>query len=349
MDQSPRCLADTSRVRNVRPQSHSLTLNREKVKPVDGRKVKRRFLRKHMAIQNQSETEARSPSSRGEWFVLAAAVLWGTTGTAQAFAPEGTQPAVVGAVRLAIGGFALLALASARGVLRDLRGWPLFPTALGALCMAAYQVLFFEAVTKTGVAVGTIVAIGSGPLFAGGLGFIMRRENPGRQWMIATFLAIAGCVLLTLPKAEVSVNPAGVGLALGAGVTYATCAVAAKGLVEERPPDAVMAVLFCLAAVLLSPLLFLGDLTWLAHGRGMAVALHLGLVATAASYTLFARGLEAVPVATAVTLGLAEPFTAAALGVVVLAERLTGSVMIGAGLILAGLVMLSIQGRSKGP
>lgn len=281
--------------------------------------------------------------------MLGAAVLWGTTGTAQAFAPEGTQPAVVGAVRLAIGGLALLALASARGVLRDLRGWPLVPTMLGALCMAAYQVFFFEAVTKTGVAVGTIVAIGSAPLFAGGLGFLVRRENPGLRWIAATVLAVAGCALLTVPKAEVSVNLGGVALALSAGIAYATCTVAAKRLLEERPPDAVMAVLFFLAAVLLSPLLFLGDLTWLARGRGIAVALHLGLVATAASYTLFARGLEAVPVAKAVTLGLAEPFTAAALGVVLLAERLTGSVMIGAGLILAGLVMLSIQGRRKGP
>jgi DME family drug/metabolite transporter len=48
-----------------------------------------------------------------------------------------------------------------------------------------------------------------------------------------------------------------------------------------------------------------------------------------------------------VTLGLAEPLTAATLGVVLLAERLTGSVMLGAGLILAGLVMLSIPGRRK--
>ena len=279
--------------------------------------------------------------------MLAAAVLWGTTGTAQAFAPEGVQPAVVGAVRLAVGGLALLVLASVRGVLRDLRGWPIVPTALAAVCMAAYQVFFFEAVATTGVAVGTIVAIGSAPLFAGGLGFLVRRESPGLRWMVATLLAVAGCALLIVPKAEVSVNPVGVVLALGAGIAYATCTVAAKGLLERRPPDAVMAVLFCLAAILLSPLLFVGDLTWLGEGRGIAVALHLGLVATAASYTLFARGLEAVPVATAVTLGLAEPFTAATLGVVLLAERLTGSAMLGAGLILAGLVILSILKKSE--
>ena len=295
----------------------------------------------------QNDWKKETPSKNGEWFVLAAAVLWGTTGTAQAFAPEGVQPAVVGAVRLAIGGLALLVLASARGVLRDLRGWPIIPTGLAAVCMAAYQVFFFEAVATTGVAVGTIVAIGSAPLFAGGLGFLVRRESPGLRWMVATLLAVAGCALLTVPKAEVSVNTVGVVLALGAGIAYATCTVAAKGLLERRPPDAVMAVLFCLAAILLSPLLFVGDLTWLGEGRGIAVALHLGLVATAASYTLFARGLEAVPVATAVTLGLAEPFIAATLGVVLLGERLTGSVMLGAGLILGGLLVLSMPKKRE--
>jgi DME family drug/metabolite transporter len=127
----------------------------------------------------QNDRKKGTPNKNGEWFVLAAAVLWGTTGTAQAFAPEGVQPAVVGAVRLAIGGLALLVLASARGVLRGLRGWPIVPTGLAAVCMAAYQVFFFEAVATTGVAVGTIVAIGSAPLFAGGLGFLVRRESPG--------------------------------------------------------------------------------------------------------------------------------------------------------------------------
>jgi DME family drug/metabolite transporter len=81
------------------------------------------------------------------------------TGTAQVFAPEGIQPAVVGAVRFAIGGLTLLVLASPRGVLRDLRGLPPVSTGLAALCMAAYQVFLFEAVLKTSIVVGTIVAI----------------------------------------------------------------------------------------------------------------------------------------------------------------------------------------------
>jgi len=48
-------------------------------------------------MQVLNDREARSRIRKGEWVVLAAAVLWGTTGTAQAFASAGTQPAVIGA------------------------------------------------------------------------------------------------------------------------------------------------------------------------------------------------------------------------------------------------------------
>ena len=91
--------------------------------------------------------------------VLAAGMLWGTTGTAQAFAPAGATPLAVGAVRLAIGGAALLVLAVARRKLRP-SGWPWRPTLLLVATIALYQVCFFAAVARTGVAVGTVVRVG---------------------------------------------------------------------------------------------------------------------------------------------------------------------------------------------
>jgi len=292
-------------------------------------------------------------SKSGPWFILAAAVLWGTTGTAQSFAPAGAQPAAIGAMRLAVGGIALLALAVLRGGLRRDGGegaprrqgsWPVAATGFAGGSMAAYQVCFFAAVARTGVAVATMVAIGVAPILAGLLGFLVRGERPGTRWAMATALAVLGCSLLIAASGGLSVNALGILLALGAGAAYATYAVASKGLLQGRPPDAVMAVVFCLGALLLAPLLFLADLSWLAQPRGLAVALHLGLVATAAAYTLFARGLSAVPVASAVTLSLAEPLTAGALGVVVLGEQLTTSAVLGMGLIFGGLILLSRDG-----
>src|SRR4030042_849935 len=94
---------------------------------------------------------------RGEILVMAAAVRWGATGTAQALAPSGASPLVVGAVRLAIGGIALLVIALARRAFAPGRPWPVKNTLFAALCIAAYQVTFFSAVHATGVAMGTKV------------------------------------------------------------------------------------------------------------------------------------------------------------------------------------------------
>jgi len=285
--------------------------------------------------------QALSQKQSGHWLVLAAAVLWGTTGTAQALAPTTAEPVGVGAVRLAIGGAALLILALTRGALQPDGRWPVLPTAFAAGSMAVYQLCFFAAVARTGVAVGTIVAIGSAPILAGFLGLIVRGERPSLRWLVATVLAIMGCSLLAIAGSSVTIDLGGIVLALGAGAAYAVYTLASKNLVTLHPPDAVTAVVFCLGALFLSPLLFTSDLSWLAQPRGVAVALHLGLVATAASYGLFVRGLMQVPTATAVTLSLAEPLTAGALGVLLLGEQLTSVAGLGTVLLFAGLALLS--------
>ena len=103
-----------------------------------------------------------------------------------------------------------------------------------------------------------------------------------------------------------------------------------------------MAVVFCLGAILLSPVFLLADLSWLGQPRGLLVALHLGLIATTLSYTLFGRGLRGVPAATAVTLSLAEPLTAGLLGVFVLGEQLAPAGWAGIFLLFSGLALISI-------
>jgi DME family drug/metabolite transporter len=138
----------------------------------------------------------------------------------------------------------------------------------------------------------------------------------------------------------------GVVFSMGAGFSYAVYALVSKELLAIQSPDRVMAGIFFLGALLLIPVMLAGDLTWLAQPRGLVVALHLGLITVAAAYLLFGRGLLVVPVATAVTLSLAEPLTAATLGVVVLGERLTPLAAAGIGLLLAGLVLLAIGRRS---
>jgi len=280
-------------------------------------------------------------TASGAWFVLAGALLWGTTGTAQAFSPAGFDPKVIGALRLLIGGIALLLLSIRRRELGKRHDWQVLPVILAAAFTAAYQLCFFAAVARTGVAIGTIVGVGSAPISGGVLGLLFRGEKPRRRWFIATTLAIVGCTLLTLSGNEsVRIDLFGILLAFGAGLAYASYTLVIKGLLERHPSGAVVAVVTCVGAVMLLPALLQVDLDWLLQPRALAVSLHLGLASMAMAYWLFARGLQTVQVATATTLSLAEPMTAGVLGILVLHEQMNLQAVSGIVLIFAGLVAL---------
>ncbi|MBK8987973.1 MAG: EamA family transporter [Chloroflexi bacterium] len=282
----------------------------------------------------------------GALLVLTASVLWGTTGTAQTFAPPGVSPMAVGAARMVIGGLALVLWALVKGGWRGGPRWPVLPTLLATLGVAAYQLLFFAGVARTGVAVGTIVGIGSSPILSGLLTWLIWRQWPGARWLAATGLALLGCTLLVLSGGgNVQVNVWGICLALGAGLSYAIFTMAGKILLAERPSHSVTGVVFGLGALLLLPLWWRLDMGWLAEPRGILVGLHLGVVTMAVAYLLFTHGLRRVSAATAVSLTLAEPLTAGLAGIFVVGEQLGPAAWLGMGVLLAGLLVLTWQGR----
>jgi len=272
--------------------------------------------------------------------VLAAAILWGTTGTVQKFLPAGTAPGVVGAVRLGTGGIILLLLAIKQRAFAGTTSVLSRLTFIAAACIAVFQPLYFTGIARTGVAVGTVVAIGSSPIFAGLLGWLLDKEKPEGRWFGATALAIAGCSLLSLGGGRISVNLIGIACSLTAGLAFAAYTAASKSLLPGRPAGAVLAVIFCLSGILLSPFLSGQDLTWLATGRGAALVIYLGLVTVALPYSLYSAALNLLPAATAVTLSLAEPLTGALLGILVIKERLDPPSLLGICLLLCGLLVM---------
>jgi drug/metabolite transporter, DME family len=287
-------------------------------------------------------------SGRARFQVLLAALCFGTTGTAQALGPDGLSPAGVGAARILVGGALLVAVAWLTG--GRLARLPRGPLLFAALAVAAYQLSFFAAVADTGVAVGTIVALGSAPALTGLVEWAETRRPPARAWAMATALACAGVALLALAGADADVSLPGIGLALCAGASYAGYTLVAKRMLTTgHPPETVMAGAFGLAAVLLVPVLAATGAGWLTEPGGAALAVFLGVVPTALAYVLFARGLRILAAAETATLTLAEPLTAALLGVVVLGERLSAPAAAGALLILGGLVLLARPERAPRP
>jgi DME family drug/metabolite transporter len=280
-------------------------------------------------------------SAQARALVLASAVCFSTTGTAQALGVGGASPVTVGAARIAIGALGLLVAARmlAPGGL-VLNRW----VALGALGVAGYQPAFFLAVHETGVAVGTVVALGSAPVVTGALAWAVGQGRPGGRWAAATGSAALGLAVLTASGGTgAAVRPAGVLLALGAAASYAVYTLAVKRLLDDGvPAEAAVAGVFTGGALLLAPALVLLPAGWLATPTGIAQALFLGLVPTTLAYVLFARGLRRISAAETSTLTLAEPLTATLLGAVLLREHLTAAGVAGGALLLTGLAVLAL-------
>lgn len=275
--------------------------------------------------------------------VFFAGILWGTSGTTQAFAPTAASPLTIGAARLAVGGIALLLLGLATGAIKDKNLIFNKRTFITAAAMATYQITFFAAVLKTGVAMGTVVAIGSSPIFAGILSSIINRELPDRKWLIATTISIIGAIFLVSGSSALAVDPIGILLALISGLCFATNTAASKGLLEKYPTLGVTGVVYFLSALMLSPILFFGNISWIFNIHGAIIVLYLGLFTTALAFILYYYGLTNIKIHTAVTLSLAEPVTAALLGIFVLKEDLSFTSLIGIALVFAGLLSLAIK------
>jgi drug/metabolite transporter, DME family len=291
--------------------------------------------------------DRRPPRLVGAQLVVAAAVLWGTTGTARDLGPDGASPVAVGALRVVLGGALLYVVARRAGFRFDRRRWPTGPLAVAIVTIAAYQPLFFAGVSRAGVAVGTVVGIGSSPIVGGLLGRLLRHERLGWQWLAATTLGIGGAALLAGAGDAGDDVATGLFLAVGAGCSYAVYVVASATLLDHHPPRDVGGVVMGGAGVLLVPVALIGGIGWLGEADGLAMAAWLAGPTMLVAYPLMARGLREVGVGATATLTLAEPATAAVLGLLVLGERLEPAGWVGLVLVAAGVVVEATRRRSS--
>jgi DME family drug/metabolite transporter len=284
---------------------------------------------------------------RGLLLIGAAAVAWGTTGsvTTVLVAGAGGEPLLIGAARMTVA--AVLLLAGARGLTGTLaiaRADLGRCLAMGA-CMAAFQAVYFTAVTLVGIAVTALVAICSAPLMIAALAAGLLGERLTMPVIAALGFGVAGTALLVAGPAA-GPMPAerfltGTLLALAAGLAYALYVVAAKSALARSAPLPLTALTFTVAAVLLLPALGGTPAPLDQIARGWPWLLYLGAVATAAAYALYAAGLRRVPASTAGVVTLLEPLTATLLGVLVFGERLGLAGALGALLLLAAVALLA--------
>ncbi len=285
----------------------------------------------------------------GSLLILAASVLWGTTGAAAAQAPA-VGPLAVGAAAMGVGGLlqaaaAHRAVSAARARLAEHR-WTLTTS---AVAIAIYPLAFYSSMRLAGVAVGTVVSLGSAPVAAALVERYVDGTPLSARWGVAAALGLAGVAALAVVHDDGAAGDhpvAGVALGLVAGLTYAAYSWGAARLMRDGiESSAAMGAAFGLGGLLLLPVLVVAGGPILASGRDFAVVAYLAIVPMFLGYVLFGRGLAAVPASTATTLTLLEPAVAALIAVAFLHERLSVLGWSGMALLLGSLLVLTLPAR----
>ncbi|MFJ8649363.1 DMT family transporter [Streptomyces sp. NPDC093546] len=292
------------------------------------------------------------PVGRSLLYLIVAGVAWGTAGAAASlvFRISDLGPLALSFWRC-VGGLVLLlgALALRRGPVvgrpepRRRRVLRILATGIG---LTAFQSAYFAAVEVTGLAVGTVVTLGAGPVLIALGARLTMGERLGRGGAVAVVGALAGLGVMVLGDGTGEVRPAGVALAVLSAAGYAAITLLTRWLGRDgggADPLAMSVWAFAVGAAALLPMAAAEGL--LPHtaepARVVGLLAYIAAVPTALAYALYFAGAAVVRAATVSVIMLLEPVSAAVIAVTVLGERLTAATVAGTLLLLTAVAGLA--------
>ncbi|MFD4031225.1 DMT family transporter [Streptomyces sp. NPDC058637] len=212
--------------------------------------------------------------------------------------------------------------------------------------LTVFQSAYFAAVETTGLAVGTVVTLGAGPVLIAVGARLILGERLGRGGIAAVAGALTGLAVLVLGGEAAEVRPAGVLLALLSAAGYAAITLLTRRLGRDGAAGDTLATsawAFGIGAVGLLPMAAAEGLVphTAATGQVLWLLVYVAAVPTALAYALYFAGAAAVRSATVSVIMLLEPVSAAVIAVTVLGERLTAATVSGTLLLLAAVAGLA--------
>ena len=285
---------------------------------------------------------------RGYGLALVAASLWATlglfyTGLETYGLPRLTivfYRAAVAAVVL----FMVLGWGRRDWLKLERRDWPLF-LAFGLAGVAAFYVVYIYAIALTGMGMAAVLMY-TAPAWVTLLSVLLFNERLGGLKGVAVLLACGGCALVgrVYDLASVRLNLLGVLAGLGAGLTYGLYTLFSKVAQDRYTAWTTLAYALGVGALFMLPLQSLADLARAATTPPILFwLLMLGLVPTLGGGVAFNAALRRIPASNASIVATLEPAIATLLGWLFLDERLEILQLLGAGLILAAVVILQLE------
>ncbi|MEW1907586.1 EamA family transporter [Kitasatospora sp. NPDC085895] len=306
-------------------------------------------------------TPSALPVGRGLLYITFSATAWGTAGAAAALLYQGSGlgPLALTSWRSVGGVVLLLAVRACTGRRRGDRRRPagaVLPLrrrvariAVNGLGLTVFQAAYFVAVQQTGLAVATVVTLGSAPVLVAVGARLTMGERLGGAGVVAVSGALAGLAVLVLGDGgSGEVRPAGVMWALVSASGYGCITLYTRRLGragESQSPSATTLWSFAVCAVCLLPFALAEGVLPQSAGLGRTVLLlvYLASVPTALAYALYFAGAAVVRATTASVIALIEPVSATGIAVLLLGEHLTTATAAGTAVLLASVTGLAVS------
>jgi drug/metabolite transporter (DMT)-like permease len=282
-------------------------------------------------------------SARG-WILFAAvSVVWGVPYLFIKLAVEDLSPGFVAWSRVMLAAVVLLPIAWRTGALRGLPVRWLAGFALFEITVPFFLIAFGEVRVSSSLAAILIATV---PLVVAALALRFDRdERPTRARFIGMLVGLAGVVALVgIDVGGRASELVGALAVLGGAVGYAIGPLIAKRHLTAGDPLGPVAGSLGIATVMLLPFAVAGLPTEAPDSEAVASVVVLGLVCTAVGFLLYLSLIAEVGPSRATIITYVNPVVALALGVAILDEHVTGAMVAGLLLILAGS-WLSTDGR----
>ena len=208
---------------------------------------------------------------------------------------------------------------------------------------------------KTPVPIPAITFVTSSyPVTAILLAVLFLHERPTVCHLAGMVVAAIGILLMAgLTGAEARHIPSGMGLALLVSIGWASATVFSKPLTARVDVNTIVAGRHLLAGFLLSPLLLIQGMRLPAASLPAWLVMAATAILSVASYWLYYRGLAVTSVASASVIETFGPVITLVIGAVFFGQMLRPAQLAAAGLILAGVALISVndlrQGRAAVP
>ncbi len=286
-------------------------------------------------------------SARHGMVVLASAtIIWGTIGVAVSvlYRVTPTNALSVSFLRLAIAAPVLVLLNHRLGGVSitriPRRDWARM--GLMGIAYASYQLCYFAAIPRIGVALAVLLNICSAPIFIALLARAFLGERVTAMMGGALMGALTGTALVVAAPTPTAASGGVVGasLALGAGASYAIVTVCARSVADRYSPLQPLAIAFTIGVGMLLPLVLYQGLVITYPLVGWLLLLYIGLIPTTLGYGLYMWGLRTTPATVAAILTLLEPLVSTLLAVVLLNESLAPASLLGAVILVGSIVVL---------